>query len=194
LEECSTTADQIDYSLPHVKFFLHRNGVRSYPDIDSIAEQTTNDPRVRAIITELQQWPCREITNHKQVNHPLHKLSFLADLGFTIGDPGISAIIEQVLSNQSAEGALQVIVKIPARFGGSGEATRGWMASDAPVLLCAAARMNEERLAGSVGPGFQKLKLPLVWYDILNVVDPLSAYRTLVADRRFDERWQRLLY
>ncbi|MCK4515487.1 MAG: hypothetical protein KAU31_09535, partial [Spirochaetaceae bacterium] len=272
--ECSTMADRFDYSLPYVKFFLHRNGVRSYPDIDSIAEQTFADSRIQSMVNELQQWPCYEITNHKQVDHPLHKLSFLADLGFTVEDPGISAILDRVLSNQSAEGPLQVIVKIPPRYGGSGEATRGWMACDAPVVLHAAARLNAGRpaqplidgiefIAGRVadngwrcfsspevgkfrgpgkkidpcpyatmfslkllsltpeaehraakqigietllglwhqrasvrpylfamGSGFGKLKLPLVWYDILNVVDTLSAYRTAVADSRFDEMWQ----
>ena len=108
--------DRPHYSLPYVKFFLHRNGVRSYSNIDSIVEQTRADPRIRSMVNELQQWPCHEITNHKNIDHPLHKLPFLADLGFTVEDPDILSILKRVLSNQSAEGPLQVIVKILRRF------------------------------------------------------------------------------
>ncbi len=45
----------------------------------------------------------------------------------------------------------------------------------------------------ATGSGFRKLKLPMVWYDILNVVDTLSAYRTAVTDSRFHEMWQIIL-
>jgi hypothetical protein len=248
--------------------------VRSYPDFESIAERTFADPRIQAMVGELQEWPCREITNHSQSDHPLHKLSFLADLGLTVDDPGIAAILERVLDGQAPEGPLQVTVKIPPHFGGSGEPTRGWMACDAPVLLYAAARMSEaampqpvldglEFLADNVsdngwrcfsspevgrfrgpgkkadpcpystmftlkllaltpdtdhtvakqiglatlldlwdrretsrpylfamGSGFRKLKLPLVWYDILNVLDTISLYEAARDDPRFHEMLQ----
>jgi hypothetical protein len=260
---------ELPYVLPYVQFFLHRNGVRSYPEFESIAERTFADPRIQAMVSELGEWPCRELTNHKQVDHPLHKLSFLADLGVTVNDPGIAPILSRVLDGVSSEGPLQVIVNIPPHFGGSGEPTRGWIACDAPVLLYAAARMSAGTLPQPVlngiefmaenisdngwrcfsspevgnfrgpgrkadpcpyatmfslkllaltpeaehpdakqsgiesllalwdhredsrpylfamGSGFRKLKLPLVWYDILNVVDTLSYYKAARGDPRF---------
>lgn len=262
-----------EYTLPHVQFFLQRNGVRTFKDFESISERTFGDPRIRAMIDELQEWPCRAMTNHKQADHPLHKLSFLADLGFTSEDPGMALVLERILAGRSDEGPLQVIVQIHPRFGGSGEPVPGWMVCDAPVLLYAAARFSGgteappigdaiSYLAGRVsdtgwhcfsspevgrfrGPGkkadpcpyatmlilkllsltpesefhaakqigvqtlldlwerretsrpylfasgtdFRKLKLPLVWYDILNVVDTLSRYQAARADSRFIQMW-----
>ena len=38
-----------------------------------------------------------------------------------------------------------------------------------------------------MGTDFKKLKLPFVWYDILNVADTLSRFETAHTDPRFQE-------
>ena len=249
-----------NYSEPYVKFFLHRNSIVTYTDFERVAPETFSDPRIAAIIAELAGWPCREITNHKDVDHPLHKLGFIAELGMNRNDPGIGRIVGKILENQSEEGPFQLLIRIPERYGGTGRPAMSWILSDAPLLIYSTIRLNSgeitpeirkgmDHIAGLVsdngwrctaspdlggfrGPGkksdpcpyatmwslkmlsttqkgeyhrakeigiktllelwsrreetrpylfamgtdFRKLKLPFVWYDILNVVDTLSRY------------------
>lgn len=248
------------YNKTYVKFFQLRNGLKEFDSPAEIEKDVYSDNRITEIIEELQNWPCYEITNHKKVDHPLHKLSFIAELGFHNEDKGIQAIIDKILKNQSEEGPFQVLINIPTRFGGSGKPMMSWVLSDAPVLLYALIKLNKgvrtpkiqkavQHIADLVsengwhciaskelgkfrGPGrkndpcpyatmfslkmlsltdknefqheksigintifdlwkrrkatkpylfgmgtdFKKLKLPFVWYDILNVVDTLSCF------------------
>ena len=41
-----------------------------------------------------------------------------------------------------------------------------------------------------MGSGFEKLKTPFVWYDILHVVDVLTQYKWLLYDKRLLEMIQ----
>ena len=41
-----------------------------------------------------------------------------------------------------------------------------------------------------MGTDFKKLKLPFVWYDILNVVDTLSRFEQVLREPRFLELWE----
>jgi hypothetical protein len=250
------------YKQPYVKFFRHRNKIFIYDDFDIIKQETISDRRIKNIIDELKDWPCYEITNHKNVEHPIHKLSFLAELGFTIEDKGIDDIVVKILKHQSDNGPFNILINVPKKFGGTGEAVMSWVMSDAPVIiysllkLCKgiddkirraieyiAALASEngwhcfasKELGKFRGPGrkddpcpyatmftlkmlaltdesqfldakkiglksiqdlwerrketkpylfamgtdFKKLKLPFVWYDILNMVDTLSQFKTV---------------
>lgn len=259
------------YTEDYVKFFLHRNGIVKFDNIANIERKIFSDPRLSAIISELQDWPCYAITNHKNAGHPLHKLSFIAELGFRKGDPGIPAITNKILSHQSPEGPFQVLINIPKHFGGTGEPAMSWVLCDAPLLTYSLIKLNNNditppirkavvHIAGLVsakgwhciaapelgkfrGPGrkedpcpyatmlslkllsltgaseyrqakesgiqtlfdcwerrkeirpylfgmgrdFSKLKLPFVWYDILNVTDTLSRYRETHNEPQFRE-------
>lgn len=259
------------YTENYVKFFLHRNNVYNFSNFPQIKKGTLSDERIRAILQELKDWPCYEIKNHKNVDHPLHKLSFIAELGFTRDDAFIEEIVQRIMKNQSEEGIFQVLVKIPEKFGGSGKTIKSWMLCDATVLLYSLIKLNnntitpelqrgiqhishlvsengwhcivsnelgkfrgpgrkddpcpyatmfavkmlsltkesdykKEKVIGintilnlwekrtqirpylfAMGTDFKKLKLPFVWYDILNVVDTLSMYKEIQKDPRFQE-------
>jgi len=257
--------------LTYVKFFQLRNGLKEFDNPAEIEKDIYLDIRVTEIIDELQNWPCYEITNHKKVDHPLHKLSFIAELGFHKEDKGIQNIINRILEHQSEEGPFQVLINIPIRFGGSGEPMMSWVLSDAPILLYSLIKLNKgarnseiqkaiqhiadiisengwhciasKELGKFRGPGrkndpcpyatmfslkmlsltdknefqreksigintifdlwerrketkpylfgmgtdFKKLKLPFVWYDILNLVDTLSRFENVHSEPIFRE-------
>ncbi len=262
---------QLNSEPTYVQFFKLRNRLDKFADPSAIEKDIYSDYRITDIIDELQDWPCYELTTHKKVDHPLHKLSFIAELGFNRNDKGIQPIIDRILANQSEEGPFQVLINIPVRFGGTGKPLMSWVLSDAPVLLYALIKLNSgersdriqkavQYIAGIVsdngwhclaakelgkfrGPGrkddpcpyatmfslkmlsltdedefkrekligintifncwkrrketkpylfgmgtdFKKLKLPFVWYDILNIVDTLSCFKSIHDDPVFQE-------
>ena len=223
------------------------------------------------IVKDLKQWPGKLMKNHKDSNHPIHKLAFLADIGVQVNDSDdISYIIEKIKENKSDENVFQVLINIPKHFGGTGENQLSWIICDAPTILYSMAKMgmkNDEAvimgakyLANLVnkngwrcssskelgkfrGPGkkddacpyanllmlkllseldknefsneielgtesllklweerkirkeylfgmgtdFQKLKAPLVWLDLLHVLDVLSRYKFIYKDKQFLE-------
>ncbi|HSQ27885.1 MAG TPA: hypothetical protein VLM80_12250 [Anaerolineales bacterium] len=92
------------------------------------------DGRINGLIAELQNWPGTILKAHNDASHLLHKLVFLADLGMNKSDPGMQAIIQKILSNQSIEGIYQVRVNIKPAYGGTGEDQYAWMLCDAPLI------------------------------------------------------------
>ncbi|MFA6001076.1 MAG: hypothetical protein WC828_03070 [Thermoleophilia bacterium] len=226
-----------------------------------------NDPRVVGLIDDLSGWPGKVITSHKSASQPFHKLTFLADLGVRVKDPGIATIVAAVMKRQSEEGPFQLPINVAQHHGGSGTDEWAWALCDAPLIVYGLAKMGMdadpqvrqavEYLAGLVrdngwpcavskelgkfrGPGrkddpcpfanlamlkalvrfddlrdgpaaragagtildlwsdsrsrhpymffmgtdFRKLKAPLVWYDLLHVLDVLSQLPWLAMDAR----------
>ncbi len=228
-----------------------------------------DDAKIKALITELQDWPGTILKAHNNASHLLHKLVFLADLGIKATDPGIQLVVEKILATQSTEGMFQVLVNIKPSYGGSGEDQFAWMLCDAPLITYALLRFGGREdarlqksisaLIGSIhdngwhctvspqlgnfrGPGrksdpcpyatlvmlrvlsqltgtnldparigsealltlwqqrkerkaylfgmgsnFSKLKSPLIWYDLLHVLDVLTNFTWLNQDERFQE-------
>ncbi len=103
-----------------------------------------NHPQIQEIITELSNWPGAVLKSHKDAKHPIHKLTFLADLGLKADDPGMDIIIQKILSHQTGEGPFQVLTNIPTHFGGSGKDEFSWMLCDAPVLIHALIKFRLE--------------------------------------------------
>jgi hypothetical protein len=134
------------YMQDYVRFFLQNNSIASFPDIRGIADRVKIDSRISNIIEELQSWPNREIRTHKDFTHPLHKISFLAELGFSVTDPDIKAIYSRVVSTQSSEGPFQLLINIPKSFGGSGQAALSWILSDAPLLTYSIVKLNNNKV------------------------------------------------
>jgi hypothetical protein len=230
-------------------------------------QEMLSQPGVQQLVAGLQNWPGEVLASHKSASQPFHRLNFLADLGLRASDPGMPALVEQVLSHPSEQGPLQLVTNVPQHFGGSGQDTRAWALCDAPLLLYALANFGLGEhpqvqkgvayLAGLVrdngwpcavspslgtfrGPGrkqdpcpfatlamlkllavlpewqdsppahlgaeallglwqrresehpyifymgndFCKLKAPLVWYDLLHVLDVLSRFAWLRQDAR----------
>ena len=98
-------------------------------------------PRIRALIADLSDWGDRPLKRHNDASHPIYKLSTLAEFGLRADDrvPGSSIgmpdIVDAIMNHQSPEGAIQTVVNIPERFGGTGKDAWSWMACDAPTLL-----------------------------------------------------------
>jgi hypothetical protein len=240
------------------------------PQVISARQDMLADPRVQSILAELSHWPGTVISSHKSAGQPFHKLTFIADLGFTSGDPGVDEVIRRILEHQSDEGPFTLPTNIPTHFGGTGEDQWAWALCDAPLIVYALAKFGladhlavgaaTEYLVGLVrengwscvvskelgkfrGPGrkddpcpyanlamlkllaslpewrdspqchtgaetlltlwdesttrhpymffmgtdFRKLKVPLVWYDLLHVLDVLSSIPWLKEDRHLLE-------
>jgi hypothetical protein len=119
------------------------------PEVQAARTAMLDHPQVQALVTEAAAWPGYALKRHNDAKHPLYKFSTLADFGLRASDPGMAAGIEAVLAHQSPDGAFQVVVNIPTRFGGSGEDEWSWMACDAPTLLYALLAFglgNDERV------------------------------------------------
>lgn len=94
-------------------------------------------PLVRQLVTELTDWPGSILSSHKSAGHPIHKLTFLADLGLKVSDPGVERIVERVLEHQANTGPFQVLMNISPHYGGSGNDEWAWALCDAPLLVYA---------------------------------------------------------
>ena len=99
-------------------------------------------PPLRSLVSDLEKWPGSVLNNHKSAGHLIHKLSFAAELGLVLADPGIKTICGRILEHRSAEGPLQVLMNIPTHFGGSGKDEWLWALCDAPLILYALTRFG----------------------------------------------------
>jgi hypothetical protein len=101
-----------------------------------------SDPKVKALLTELTDWPGTVLNSHKSASQSFHKLSFIADLGLTIDDRPVSKIVDKVMQHQSRQGPFQLPMNIPAQFGGSGKEKWAWALCDAPVVVSSLIQMG----------------------------------------------------
>jgi hypothetical protein len=99
-------------------------------------------PQVKAIITELSDWPGYPLTRHNDANHQIHKLGVLADFGLKKDDPGMGDVVGALLTNRTPDGAFASLVKVPKAFGGSDEEVLSWMLCDTPIVLQALLRFG----------------------------------------------------
>jgi len=109
----------------------------SSPAVQSARARMIDHPQVQDILEELAAWPGPALKSHKSAGHLLHKLTFIADLGFRQGDSAVENVIERVLANQSDDGPFQIMMNINPRYGGKGEDEWVWMLCDAPLTLYA---------------------------------------------------------
>ena len=222
------------------------------------------DASVQALLTTLADWPGTVIASHKSASQPFHRLTFIADLGFTAQDPEIETLLPHIFAYQAAAGPFQLPLPLPS---GRGETRWAWALCDAPLIVYALLQFGLEQdprvlaagdyllrlvrnngwpcavspeLAPFRGPGrvedpcpfatlamlkalavsatwrdspashagaetllslwqdsaerhpyqfymgtdFRKLKVPLVWYDLMHVLDVLSRFPWLARDAR----------
>jgi len=238
------------------------------PDVFAIRQDMIVHPQVQSLLTELAEWPGMVLNSHKSATHPLHKLTFLADLGLQTEDPPVKSIIPRIIAHQSLQGPFQVLMNIPTHFGGTGQDQWAWALCDAPLIVYAFVKFGlreDARVKTAIqhvtslirengwpcavspelgkfrGPGrkndpcpyatlvmlkllaqlpefrdshpaqigvntlltlwsqsreqhpylfymgtdFRKLKAPLIWYDLLHVVDVLSQFPLAWREQRF---------
>ena len=91
------------------------------------------------VLRDILLWVGRE---RLSAGHLIHKLTFIADLGFTTDVPQVSEIAERVFDHQSALGPFQVRLNIHPRYGGTGEDQWSWMLCDAPLIIYALAKFG----------------------------------------------------
>jgi len=91
--------------------------------------------RIKGIFDDLYKWQEQVVNNHKNADLPLHKLSFIADIGLTKKEPEVSKTVDLIMEHQDANGVFQVTMNIPKHFGGTGQNTWGWMLCDAPIIF-----------------------------------------------------------
>jgi hypothetical protein len=109
----------------------------SHPKVKESRKAMIADPMIGKILSELADWPGPVLTSHKSAGHPLHKLVFIADLGFNVQDSGVERIVARILAHRSAEGPFQVMMNIPVHFGGTGEDRSAWALCDSPSIAYA---------------------------------------------------------
>ena len=93
------------------------------------------DPNFQTLINDCIGWVHAILKRHNDAHHPLHILSFLADIGLNRDDPGMKKVIALIIAHQSPESPFQVVTNIPTHFGGSGKDDWSWQLCDAPLLL-----------------------------------------------------------
>ena len=102
-----------------------------------------NHPLIQEVISEVKEWPGYALKRHNDAKHLTHKLAFLTDLGLKKDDhPVLAKVAEKILTDQSEEGAFQIIANVPVHFGGSGEDELAWMLCDSPTVLYSMIKMG----------------------------------------------------
>jgi hypothetical protein len=100
------------------------------------------DPKIKALLVELTDWPGTVLNSHKSASQSFHKLSFIADLGLNVSDPPVKKIVHKVMGHQSKQGPFQLPTNVPVHFGGSGKDEWAWALCDAPVILSSLIQMG----------------------------------------------------
>ncbi len=95
------------------------------------------DPKVIQLIRDLSDWPGKVIASHKSAGQPFHKLTFLADLGIKIGDPGVKSITNRIMLHKSEEGPFQLPASFANEQSSLGQEIMGWALCDAPLIIYA---------------------------------------------------------
>ena len=111
------------------------------------------DRELQALVQQTSEWPWPKLSSHKSASHPIHKLAFLADLGFDTREKKLAQLATSILDRGSEEGALRVIVNVSKSYGGSGQDTWAWALCDAPLTAYSLIRMGmgeEERVRAAV--------------------------------------------
>lgn len=112
------------------------------PVVTDARKMAAGHPMIKNIIGELKDWPGPVLKSHRDAKHPVHKLAFIAELGFTVEDKGIKAITEKIIKNRSGEGPFRVLMNIPVHFGGTGKDSLSWMLCDAPTVVYSLTKMG----------------------------------------------------
>jgi hypothetical protein len=108
---------------------------RESPQVISAYNDMLNDPKIVSLLADVQDWEHTLLKRHNDASHPIHKLSFLADIGIFSQEPGIQSAIKKILKHRSEEDPFQVFSNYPTNFGGSGLDEWLWYLCDAPLTI-----------------------------------------------------------
>ncbi len=140
----------IDWLLEGEHWIAYRTrcDLMSQPENDSHVQAARASmlvyPQVQKLLSELGEWPGKVIASHKSASQPFHKLTFIADLGLNVNDPGVEKIVARILAQQSDEGPFQLPMNVAKHYGGTGEDQWAWALCDAPLSVYALAKFGLE--------------------------------------------------
>ena len=112
---------------------------RDLLDEDGAMDHVPDQPRIKELVREVQQWPWPPLTSHRSAGHPFHKLAFLAELGLDLGATEAASLREMIEATM-ADGLPRLPTRTPERYGGSGRTEMAWALCDAPLLLYSLSR------------------------------------------------------
>jgi hypothetical protein len=112
------------------------------PQVVAARKAMLADPKIKALLAELNEWPGEALNSHRSASQPFHKLSFIADLGLNVSDPPVKKIAAKVMKHRSKQGPFQLPMNIPEHFGGSGNDEWAWALCDAPVIVSSLMQMG----------------------------------------------------
>jgi len=112
------------------------------PEVILAKNKMIGDQKIQLILTELKDWQKAVLSSHKNAGHPLHKLTFIADIGLKKENPDINIIIEKIFDHKSDEGPFQMPLNVPKHFGGSGNTEWAWCLCDAPLIVYSLAKFG----------------------------------------------------
>jgi hypothetical protein len=101
------------------------------PQVRKAHEAMLEHPQIQGLLAELAEWPWAPIGHHRNAGLLLHKLTFIADIGFRIDNLGIGSITQKILKYRSPNGIPYVLARA-----GKGQYFT-WMLCDAPLILYA---------------------------------------------------------
>ncbi len=111
-------------------------------DMDELWREVRNDPLIKKLLVEVGTWPWPKLTSHRSAAHPLHKLVFLADIGFGKKDAEMKPTMERLLEQRDPEGPFQIVANVSESYGGAGKDVRAWALCDSPSIAYALATMD----------------------------------------------------
>ncbi|MDD1747431.1 MAG: hypothetical protein LUQ16_06695 [Methanomassiliicoccales archaeon] len=126
---------------------------RSKADLVELWREVKKEPLVSDLVAQVDAWPWPRLTSHKSAAHPLHKLVFLADLGFGESDCEMRPTVGRLMEHRDPEGPFQAVANVSKSYGGTGLDTKAWALCDSPSIAYSLATMglaNDERVGGAV--------------------------------------------
>jgi len=108
---------------------------REDPQVISTYSNMVIDPNIISLFADVQDWEHVLLKRHNDASHPIHKLSFLADIGISPRESDLQSTINNILQHRSEEGPFQVLSNYPTSFGGSGVDEWLWCLCDAPLTI-----------------------------------------------------------
>jgi hypothetical protein len=99
-------------------------------------------PGIRTLIDDVSADPWSAISNHRSVNHPLHKLAFLAEFGMSEKELGLTEVMDRIVGSIGEEGLPRLPISISPKYGGDGGDVVTWMLCDSPLLAYALVKLG----------------------------------------------------
>jgi len=97
-------------------------------------ESMRQDTQIQQVINDVGMWDLITLKRHNDASHPLHKLAFLAELGFSADQPEIKPIIANIIHHTGSDDPFLVLSMYPQKFGGSGHDEWLWALCDTPLI------------------------------------------------------------